>query len=71
MELLLVCPLTVLGFCDADFGGPYHWIETEIGEVAEVPCPFGPNGSVATRACGEAGQWGTPNISACNGMQLQ
>ena len=55
------CPaetnLTVKGYFD--------WLETPIGAVQSLPCPYGPTGQMASRMCGVGGLWEAVVIDNC------
>ena len=45
--------------------GFFDWPETAAGERVERACPHGPEGGVASRECGEMGEWGAVEGGGC------
>lgn len=45
--------------------GFIDWPETSSGERVERQCPHGPEGGVASRECGDMGEWGSVNGEEC------
>ncbi len=57
-------------FCVPETTGVYNWPGTMSGSGATLPCPFGPEGSMAVRQCGEEGQWNDPQLDQCKERKL-
>ncbi|XP_019850324.1 PREDICTED: uncharacterized protein LOC105312200 [Amphimedon queenslandica] len=45
--------------------GMFEWPVTALGSTANVSCPNGPTGAVATRRCVTNSTWESPNITSC------
>ena len=71
-DLYHLCIIIGGGFCDADvtFGAliEYLWPETQAGDLATLPCEFGPSvdGGMATRVCNsETARWQLISFTEC------
>lgn len=45
--------------------GRFDWPKAEANDTVTLPCPNGPNGSMATRRCTPLLNWELPNIDSC------